>query len=113
MLSEPVDAPATPNVGVLVKAGPEPARTWPATPVIDTTPAALTATGAVPEIAPPPLDVTQVAQVIFPVAVVMANGEEAVTAGVPLDVPAVHVGVPATACVVTVSAPLVLPSRIA
>jgi hypothetical protein len=81
---EPVVLDATPIVGVAVNAGPEPARTLPAAPVI----------------------------VILPVAVVIASGELAVTAGVPLEVPAVHVGVLAVACVVIVSAPLVPPSRI-
>lgn len=49
---------------------------------------------------------------ILPVAVEIASGVDAVTAGVPLAVPAVHVGVPAVACVVTVNAPEVPPSKI-
>jgi hypothetical protein len=49
--------------------------------------------------------VTQVEHVIFPVAVVIFKGAEAVTAGVPDEVPAVHVGVPATACVVIARLP--------
>lgn len=57
------------------------------------------------------LDVLHVGQVIFPVAVVMTSGLDAVTAGVPDDVPAVQRGVPAAACVLMVSAPDVLPSR--
>ena len=83
-LREPVVELATPSVGVAVKAGPDPARTSPATPVM----------------------------LIFPVAEVIASGEEAVTAGVPEDVPNVIVGVPAAACGVMVTAPLDDPSRI-
>ena len=76
-----------------------------------TTPAAETAMGAVPVIAPPPEDVTQVAQAIFPVAVVRTNGAEAVTAGVPEDVPQVTVGLPAVACATKVTVPLPLPGN--
>lgn len=103
--------PDAPKVGVAVNAGDAPANIWPAAPVMETAPAALTATGAVPLIAPPPLEVTHVAQVMLPVAVVIANGELAVTAGVPLEVPAVQVGVPAAACGAIVSAPEDEPSR--
>lgn len=57
------------------------------------------------------LDVLHVGQVIFPVAVVIARGLDAVTTGVPDEVPAVQRGVPATAWGFMVSAPDVLPSR--
>jgi hypothetical protein len=80
----PVVVAAMPIVGVAVKAGPDPAKTLPAAPVT----------------------------VMFPVAVVIARGEEAVTTGVPLEVPHVTVGVPAAACGVIVTAPEELPSRI-
>ena len=76
--------PEAPSVGVAVNAGLDPARTCPAAPVIT----------------------------MLPVAVVIESGEDAVTTGVPLEVPAVHVGVPAVAWVVIVNAPLVPPSRI-
>ena len=76
--------PEAPNVGVAVNAGVDPARTCPAAPVIE----------------------------IFPVAVVMESGADAVTAGVPEDVPRVSVGVPAVACGVMVAAPEELPSKI-
>jgi hypothetical protein len=55
--------------------------------------------------------VTQVEHVIFPVAVVMERGEVAVTAGVPLLVPKVIVGVPAAAWGVITAVPLVDPTR--
>jgi len=55
--------------------------------------------------------VVQVVQVILPVAVVMANGEDAVTAGVPEEVPRVMVGVPAAACTVMFAVPEVDPLR--
>ena len=83
-LSCPVATLEAPRVGVAVKAGPAPPRTCPATPVM----------------------------LMLPVAVVIARGAEAVTAGVPLDVPAVQVGVEAVACGEIVRAPLVDPSRI-
>ena len=79
----PVADDGTPNVGVAVKAGDAPARTCPAAPVIETAPAALTATGAVPVIAPPPDDVTHVAHVRLPVVALRASGDEAPTANVP------------------------------
>ena len=101
--------PLAPRVGVAVNAGLAPANTCPAAPVIETAPAAETATGAVPVIAPPPLLVTQVVQFMLPVDVVIASGELAVTAGVPLDVPAIQVGVPAVACGWMASVPEVEP----
>src|SRR5579863_2065748 len=73
-------------------------------------PAALIATGDVPERAPPLVVVAHVAQVIFPVAVVMASGEDAVTAGVPDDEPSVIVGVPAAEGTVIVAFPLLVPT---
>ena len=73
--------PDAPRVGVAVNAGLAPARTWPAAPVIE----------------------------MFPLAAVIASGRDAVTAGVPLDVPAVHVGVPAVACGTMISDPEVEP----
>jgi len=48
----------------------------------------------------------------LPVAVVIPRGEEAVTTGVPEDVPAVHVGVPAAAWVVTTRDPVVAPFKV-
>ena len=48
---------------------------------------------------------------MLPVAVVIARGDDAVTAGVPDDVPKVIVGVLAAACGVSVTAPDELPSR--
>lgn len=68
---DPTTDPAVPRVGVAVKAGPAPARTCPATPVIEIAPAALTATGAVPLRAPPLVVVAQVAQAIVPVVVIV------------------------------------------
>lgn len=80
----PVVVDATPSTGVGVNAGVDPPRIWPAAPVI----------------------------AILPVAELMLSGAEAVTAGVPEPVPAVHVGVPAVACGVIVRAPLAEPSSI-
>lgn len=65
----PVAELAKPMVGVDVKAGPAPARTVPAAPVM----------------------------VTLPVLEAIASGAEAVTAGVPEAVPKVIVGVPAVA----------------
>ncbi len=59
--------------------------------------------------APPFVVVAHVAHVALPVAVVMASGLDAVTAGVPELVPNVTVGVPAAACGVSTTVPLVLP----
>jgi hypothetical protein len=70
-------------VGVAVKAGPAPARTWPAAPVIDRA----------------------------PVVALKLNGEEAETAKVPLALGSVSVGVPAIACAVIVAVPVVPPAK--
>jgi len=77
--------------------------------VNEMTPPALMFAGAVALSAPPFVVVAQVEQEMFPVADVIASGEEAVTAGVPLLDPAVHVGVPAAKGVVMESDPLVPP----
>jgi hypothetical protein len=65
----PVRELATPKVGVALKAGLAPARTSPATPVIEIKPAALIATGAVAVSAPPPDEVTHVPHAIVPLVV--------------------------------------------
>ena len=91
--------PDAPSVGVAVKAGDAPANTCPAAPVMDTAPAALTAIGAVPVIAPPPDEVTQVAQVSVPVVALKASGDVAASATVPVVLGSVStIFVPATAC---------------
>ena len=72
-------------------------------------PPALIAIGTVPLKAPPLVVVAQVGQVTLPVALEIAKGDDAVTAGVPLLVPAVQVEVPATDWVLIVNAPLVKP----
>jgi hypothetical protein len=77
--------------------------------VIDTAPAADTTTGAVPVIAPPPDEVTQVGQVKAPVVRLRINGEEALTANVPLVFGSVRVGVLATAWATIEAEPLVAP----
>ena len=68
--------------------------------------------GVAQVIVPPPEEVAHVAQAIFPVAVVSTKGAEAVTAGVPLLVPKVIVGLPAAACGVSRTLPLVLPESV-
>lgn len=83
-LTCPVAVEAAPSVGVAVNAGPEPPRTCPATPVMDT----------------------------CPVDAETARGDAAVVTMVPLDVPMVNVGVPAVAWGVMVADPEVLPARI-
>lgn len=77
--------------------------------VMEITPAALIAIGGVAERAPPFVVVAHVVQVALPVAVVIAKGAEAVTAGVPVPVPHVIVGVPAPACATCVTEPEPLP----
>ena len=67
--TDPTTLPGVPRVGVAVKTAGELARTMPVAPVMLTTPAALTATGAVPVMAPPPDEVTQEGQEIVPVVV--------------------------------------------
>ena len=91
--------PDAPSVGVAVKAGEAPANTWPAAPVMETAPAAETAIGAVPVIAPPPEEVTHVAQVSVPVVALKASGEVAASASVPVVLGKVTtIFEPATAC---------------
>ena len=102
--------PATPRVGVAVKAGPAPASTWPAAPVIEIAPAPLTAPGAVPLMAPPEV-VTHVAHVRLPVAALSASGAEAPTAKVPVVLGSVRVAVPAALWGVTVTVPEVAPEK--
>ena len=68
-LTWPVATATAPSVGVAVNAGPDPPRTCPATPVMET----------------------------VPVVALMANGAVAADAIVPLAVPIVNVGVPAAA----------------
>ena len=102
---EPTVVPATPKTGVAVNAGVAPASTCPAAPVIDTTPAALTATGACPVMAPPPDDVTQVGQVRTPVVALSTIGALALSASVPVVVGHVIVGVPAADCGTIVMVP--------
>jgi hypothetical protein len=77
---------------------------------------AIARTGVVPPLeviwlVVPVTEVTQVEHVMLPVEVVMARGELAVTAGVPLLVPRVIVGVPAAACGVMMAVPLVEPTN--
>lgn len=78
---------------------------------MDTTPAALTATGACPVIAPPPELVTQVGQVKFPVVVLSTIGSDAVTAKVPVPVGKVNVGVLAADCGTIVTVPELSPAN--
>src|SRR5574343_367722 len=78
--------------------------------LMETTPAPETAIGAVPVIAPPPEDVTQVGHVRTPVAAFRTTGVVAPAAKVPLVFGRVRVGVPAVACGVIVTVPLVEPA---
>lgn len=80
--------------------------------VIDTTPAALTEIGAVPVIAPPPDEVTQVGHVKVPVVAESTSGLVEATAKVPEAFGRVSVGVPATACAVMMAAPEVRPAKL-
>src|ERR1700743_966930 len=73
--------------------------------LIDTTPAADTAIGALPVIAPPPEDVTQVGHVRSPVVGYRTSGPEALTAKVPEGFGRVSCGLPAVACAVIVAVP--------
>src|SRR3974390_157451 len=75
--------------------------------VNEMTPLALMFAGAVALSAPPLVVVAQLGQTMLPVEAEIVSGNDAVTAGVPLLDPALHVGVPATSGVVIVSAPLV------
>jgi len=80
--------------------------------VIETTPAALTEIGAVPLMAPPPLEVTQVAQAILPVVELIVSGTLALLTSVPLVEGSVNVGVPAADCGVIVAVPEVSPASL-
>ena len=111
--TEPTVDPANPNTGAVVYVGaaelpvafPRMVPAAALAKVAVTVPLVVTALeGVLLSTVPSPVKVTlltvallvlQVAQVIFPVAVVMPSGAEAVTAGVPDEVPAVQVGVPA------------------
>ena len=104
--SVPSVEPATPNVGVAVKAGAAPAKTVPAAPVIETAPAPDTAIGETPVIDPPPEDVTHVGHVRTPVVAFKTIGVDALDAKVPVVVGRVRTVEPAADCGLIVADPL-------
>ena len=96
--SVPATLPSVPSDGVAVNAGPAPAKTCPAAPVMDMAPPEETATGAIPDSAPPDVVVAHVGQVRFPVVALSTSGDDAPTAKVPVVLGRVRVGDPAVAC---------------
>jgi len=81
--SVPTVDPATPSVGVGVNAGPEPARTSPATPVIEMTEPLIFIGGVAVNVP------VQLPQVITPVVELIARGDVALLASVPAVVPTI------------------------